>query len=149
MIGHHGIALACGLTLTACAAAPRQQPNAFWYVNSTPTGAIVTTSEGFTCVTPCRLDIPRWRKKDRLSFTYTIQKEGFQPVSGTDTIKTNSAFVGELMIGALTTAAGFPLFPPLSDKGAIMIDPNPIAVTLTAIAPPVDNLAPQPAGLQP
>jgi hypothetical protein len=60
-------ALAC-VALGACASRPKENVGAFWYVNSAPAGAVVTTSEGHTCVTPCRLDIPRWRKKERQTF---------------------------------------------------------------------------------
>jgi hypothetical protein len=126
------VGMTAAFVLAGCASSPQERPADFWYVNSSPAGAVVTTSDGLTCVTPCRLEVKRWRKKDDLTFTYAIQKDGFETIEGTATIRTNPAEVGALAVGAVLTAAtGVPIFPPVSNKGAIMIDPNPLALNLT------------------
>lgn len=93
--------------------------------SSTPTGASVKTSHGFSCsITPCRIKLPRNK-----SFEASISKPGFT----TETVKVNSIPSGPGAVGALGSAliggvlvTGYDIY-----KGGIYeLSPNEISVKM-------------------
>jgi hypothetical protein len=129
------LALAC--VLSGCAT---QRFDNFWYADSNPPGAILTTDIGLTCVTPCRLEVPRWRS-DLKRFSYTIEKPGYEPVLGEAAIGANDTLGGGIILSLALAAVGSPTIPgPLDDKGYQEIEPNPLQVDLVPVASP----APEP-----
>lgn len=121
----------CALAL--CASCASTRPDTFWYADTDPQGAVLTTSTGLTCVTPCRLEIPRWGDSVS-SFTYTIEKPGYETVTGEARIQTNDTLGAGLAVSALSVAAGAPMFPgPLDNKGYREIEPNPLQLDLVPI----------------
>jgi hypothetical protein len=128
------LALACALC--ACAT---QRPNTFWYADSNPPGAILTTDIGLTCVTPCRLEVPRWRS-DLRRFAYAIEKPGYETVLGEAIIDANDTLGGGIMLSLALAAVGSPAIPgPLDNKGYQEIEPNPLRVELVPLAVPVSE----------
>jgi len=123
------LVLAC--VLSACAT---QRPDTFWYADSNPPGAILTTDIGLTCVTPCRLEVPRWRSNLR-RFSYTIEKPGYETVLGEAAIDANDTLGGGIMLSLALAALGSPTIPgPLDNKGYQEIEPNPLRVELVPLA---------------
>jgi hypothetical protein len=119
-----------------CAGCATQRPETFWYADTNPQGAVITTSNGLTCVTPCRLEIPRWRRNVD-TFTYVIEKDGYQPVTGEARIQTNDTLGAGILLSAVSIAAGAPIFPgPLDNKGYREIEPNPLRVDLVPVPAP-------------
>lgn len=128
MIRAIAAALACA-AFAGCAAT--QRPGQFWYVDTDPQGAVVTTDIGLLCVTPCRLEVPRWNREVR-AFSYVIEKEGYAPVRGEAGIRANETLALGTLLAVGMTAAGAPTAPgPLNNKGVMQIDPNPLHITLT------------------
>jgi hypothetical protein len=109
------------------------RPDNFWYADTNPNGAVITTSNGLTCVTPCRLEIPRWNGSVS-TFTYLIEKPGYETVTGEARIQTNDTLAAGIVLGLALTAAGAPTVPaPLDNKGYREIEPNPLHVDLVPI----------------
>jgi hypothetical protein len=61
-----------GLSLTACATVVRGTNDKF-HVETTPPAATVTTSHGFTCTSPCTMELPR-----KSEFDVTIRLAGYK-----------------------------------------------------------------------
>lgn len=126
------VCLALAGALCGCAS---QRFDNFWYADSNPPGAILSTDIGLTCVTPCRLEVPRWRS-DLKRFSYTIEKPGYETVLGEAVIEANDTLGAGIMLSLALAAVGSPTVPgPLDDKGYQEIEPNPLRVDLV----PVDH----------
>jgi hypothetical protein len=118
-------ALGCAaLSLPACATVTRGTTQQFT-VESSPPGASVETSNGFTCPsTPCTFRMPR---KD--AFTITISKDGY--AEQTHSIQSNmsggggAALAGNLIVGGIIGAGVDATSGALND-----LTPNPLIVTL-------------------
>jgi hypothetical protein len=115
---------ASALSLTACATVTRGTSTA-WEVKTTPPGASVKTTNGFSCAsTPCSLKMPR-----KSMFTATISKEGYKSVDiqVTNTVKTGggTAMAGNILIGGLIGGAV-----DVSSGAMLDLTPNPAEVTL-------------------
>jgi hypothetical protein len=117
-----------------------QRPDTFWYADSNPPGAILTTDIGLTCVTPCRLEVPRW-KGDLKRFNYAIEKPGYETMLGEAAIGANDTLAGGIALSLALAVVGAPTIPgPLDNKGYREIEPNPLSVDLVPLVRP----APEP-----
>jgi hypothetical protein len=111
-------------SLGGCATVVRGTNDAL-QVNSTPSGASVTTTNGYSCPeTPCAIKMPR-----RSEFTATITKQGFAPVHVAVTNRVSggggAAMAGNLVLGGIV-GAGVD-----AGTGAMLdLTPNPVNVTL-------------------
>jgi hypothetical protein len=118
------VVLAAAAALSGCATITRGTTDS-WTVNSTPPGAAVKTSTGFTCeATPCTFKMSR---KDE--FDVTVTKTGFKPWTGKVTHEISGAggagFLGNALIGGVI-GAGVD-----ATSGAMLdVKPNPLNVTL-------------------
>ena len=118
-----GIALGA-MSLAACATVTRGDHTA-WEVNTTPPGARVTTSNGYSCdSTPCSIRMPR-----KSEFSASITKAGYTTlqVSVTTKVATSGgvAMAGNVLLGGVV-GAGVDLA-----TGAMLdLTPNPVNVTL-------------------
>ena len=115
------------LNLGGCATVTRGTTTAM-VINTTPTGARVSTSNGFICEsTPCRFDMSR-----KAEFRVSITKEGYKPFEGSVTHKVASAggagFAGNVLVGGLIGMT-------VDANSGAMNDlyPNPLNVTLAPI----------------
>lgn len=120
-------AVAAGASLSGCATVTRGT-NTKFSVESTPPGASVKTSSGFTCdQTPCSMLMPR-----KGSFDVTVTKAGYKPsvthvasvVGGAGA----AGFVGNALVGGVL-GAGLDIYSGAMDD----LKPNPLQVTLTPI----------------
>ncbi|WP_233245748.1 PEGA domain-containing protein [Marinicauda salina] len=97
-------------------------------VETTPAGASVSTSNGYSCrSTPCAIKMPR-----RSEFVATIEKPGFETVEVNVTHQVSGAggagMAGNVLVGGLIGAA--------VDAGTGAMNdlvPNPIEVTLESV----------------
>jgi hypothetical protein len=124
-LGVHALALAgLALTLPACATVTRGTSQDF-KVESTPSGASVTTSNGFACdATPCSFRMPR---KD--AFTVTLTLPGHDTATAEVTSEFSgaggAAMAGNLLIGGVIGGAVDATSGAMND-----LKPNPLHVTL-------------------
>lgn len=124
-LGVRAVALACAATsLTACATMTRGTTQEFT-VESSPPGASVTTSNGFTCPsTPCTFRMAR-----KSGFTVTVSKEGY--IDQTQTVESamagagGAALAGNILVGGIIGAGVDASSGALND-----LRPNPLIVTL-------------------
>lgn len=126
-------AAAAGLVLLAgmgsgCATITRGRSEA-WTVNSTPSGATVSLSNGERCETPCTLKLRR-----KYPFSVEICKAGFHAVDTTVQSEISGAgaagMAGNVLVGGLI-GAGVD-----AGTGATKdLRPNPLNVELVAEAP--------------
>jgi hypothetical protein len=118
------LALCAALTLPACATVTRGT-NTAWEVTSSPSGAHVTTSNGYQCqATPCSIRMPR-----RSEFIATLTLEGHDPATVTVTNKVATgggvAMAGNVVLGGII-GAGVD-----AGTGAMLdLTPNPAHVEL-------------------
>jgi hypothetical protein len=111
--------------LSACATVTRGTKTA-WEVTSTPPGARVQTSNGFTCAqTPCSIKMPR-----KSSFVATLSLRGYQnaTVTVTNQVVTEGgvAMAGNVLIGGLI-GVGVD-----ASTGAMLdLTPNPAHIDMT------------------
>ncbi len=123
--GAQAIALAVtALILPACATVTRGTSQDF-KVESTPSGARVSTSTGFECdATPCSFRMPR-----KPGFTVTISKDGYvtQEIAVDSRIAGAGAagMAGNLLIGGVIGGAVDATSGAMND-----LTPNPLIVTL-------------------
>jgi hypothetical protein len=148
-------AVACllaGMLVTGCATVTRGTSQNFT-VESEPSGAAVTTTNGFQCeATPRTFRMPR-----RSEFDVTVTREGYQP---------STSHVGNrLAAGGAAGVAGNVLIGGVIGIGvdaasgaALDLTPNPLRVVLVpegappasdAPAAPMDAAAPADAGMAP
>lgn len=140
--GYHvkKIVLACGaaavaLSLSACATVTRGTSQKF-AIESSPTQAEVTLSNGQQCVTPCKMKLKR-----KPGFTATVKKPGYQ----TQTVTVESKLGG----GGVVAGAGNVLLGGVvggivdGTNGSMNnLTPNPLVVTLVPEAAPVAAAVP-------
>lgn len=124
-LGVHALALAgLALTLPACATVTRGTSQDF-KVESTPSGASVTTSNGFACdATPCSFRMPR---KDAFTVTLTLPGHDTATAEVTSSMSSGggAALAGNLLIGGVIGGAVDATSGALND-----LKPNPLHVTL-------------------
>jgi uncharacterized protein YceK len=115
---------AAAVALSGCATITRGTSDT-WTVNTTPSGAAVTTSNQFSCkATPCTFKMPR-----KAEFAVTISKPGYKTWSGQVTHHVSAAggagMAGNVLLGGII-GAGVDAY-----SGAMMsLVPNPLSVTL-------------------
>ena len=127
------------MLLPACATVTRGKTTT-WSVESTPPGAAVRTSNGFTCeATPCSFTIAR-----KNGFGVTLTKAGFKPYNGQIEAKVKAAggtaMAGNILIGGIIGAGVDATTGAMND-----LLPNPLIVILapegsnleSVVAPPV------------
>lgn len=149
-----GSVAAASLMLSACATVTRGTSQKF-AIESTPSEAEVTLSNGQQCVTPCKLKLKR-----RPGFTATVKKPGYK----TQQITVDSKLAGGgAVAGAGNLIAGGLIGGIVDGSNGSMnsLTPNPLRVTLVAeegaqpaeaaapaaeAAPVVASAAPAPAG---
>jgi hypothetical protein len=124
------LAAAAAVSLSACATVTRGT-NTAWVVETTPAGASVQTTNGFSCPqTPCTFKMPR-----KSEFGVTITKEGYKTHTSNVTNKVSggggAAMAGNVLVGGLIGAG-------IDAGSGAMLDlvPNPLVVTLEPVAPP-------------
>lgn len=115
--------LAFLIFFTGCATITRGTNEAF-VVETDPPGATATSSSGWTCETPCSVQVKR-----RGDFVVTIQKEGYETIrsSVTSSVEGGGAagMAGNVLIGGIIGAG--------IDAGTGAMHghkPNPLAVEL-------------------
>lgn len=97
--------------------------NQTFIVESDPVGATVKFSNGATCVTPCKLELPR-----RYDFRTDLTLDGYRPVYVLVRSKTGGATFGNLLAGGIVGAVVD------SSNGANkQLSPNPLKVRLTPV----------------
>lgn len=123
--GVSAAALCLGLSgLGACATITRGTTQEV-VVESTPPGAAVRTTTGFTCeATPCTFKMPR-----KEGFDVTISKDGYKPA--TVTVESKVAGGGAAGFAGNVIAGGVIGMGVDATSGAMKdLVPNPVAVTL-------------------
>lgn len=108
---------------SGCATVTRGTTESF-VVESDPPGAMVRSSTGWTCETPCRVKVKR-----RSDFTLSIEKEGYEPVKTIVTSSIDGAgtagMAGNVILGGLI-GAGID-----AGTGAMHSHkPNPLQITM-------------------
>lgn len=112
------------VALSGCATITRGTSDT-WTVNTTPSGAAVSTSNQFACQsTPCTFKMSR-----KADFTVTITKPGYKPWTGQVTHHVSGAggagMAGNVILGGII-GAGVDAY-----SGAMMnLAPNPLSVAL-------------------
>jgi hypothetical protein len=130
---------AVAVMASGCATVTRGT-NDTWVAETTPPGATVTTSNGFTCTTPCSLTMPR-----RSEFVATIERDGCETVEATISHEVAGgggvAMAGNVLVGGLIGAG-------VDASSGAMLDltPNPLQLALVcpaapAAAPVIDAVA--------
>lgn len=108
--------------LSGCATVMHGSNQSF-IVESDPAGATVKFSNGATCVTPCKIELPR-----RYDFRTDLTLDGYRPVYVLVRSKAGAATFGNLIAGGLIGAA--------IDSGNgsnKQLSPNPLKVRLTPV----------------
>lgn len=129
-----GFALSCAMMATGCATVTRGTNDVF-EVNTVPSQAQVTTTNGYSCVTPCALKMPR-----RSEFDVTISKAGYRTAQAHVTNAVGGeggvAMAGNVLVGGLI-GAGVD-----AGTGAMLdLKPNPLNVTLEQSADRMEAIA--------
>ena len=111
------------VALTGCASITRGTKDGF-AIETSPTGVKATLSNGFSCITPCALLLPR-----KEGFVVTFEKDGYETVTANVIPKQAGAgsagMAGNLILGGLIGVAVD------SSTGAMKdLYPNPLVVTL-------------------
>lgn len=137
------VAAGCAaLMLGACGTITRGTKDT-WVIETTPAGASVSTSNGFSCrSTPCALKMPR-----RSEFVATIEMDGYETheiqVTSQVSGQGGAAMAGNVLVGGIIGAG-------IDAGSGAMYDlvPNPVQVTLNPLragAVPVAAPAEEPA----
>ena len=126
------VVAAIAASSTACATITRGTTQQFT-VNSTPQGAAVKTSTGFTCPsTPCTFKMPR-----KEAFSVTVTKEGYKPA--TAQVESKMAASGAAGFAGNVIAGGVIGMGVDATSGAMKdLLPNPLTVVLTPVAAAAD-----------
>jgi hypothetical protein len=128
--------------LSGCATVTRGTSETF-VIETQPAGADVHLTNGLSCTTPCSLKLKR---KD--GFVAKIAKPGYEPVEATVTSSTSGgggvAMAGNLVLGGIIGAGVDASNGSMND-----LKPNPLRVTLTAVAAPATATAATPAPATP
>jgi len=143
-LGLRLLVLACATgSLSACATVTRGTDEAFT-VETVPGGAVVHTSNGYSCdQTPCV-----WRIRRNAEFGVTITKPGYRTVNTQVIHSTSGAgaagIAGNVLIGGVI-GIGVDAVTGASQD----LKPNPLHVVLEPDAPPPAPPPPMPAALRP
>lgn len=133
-----GAAIVAASMVTGCATVTRGTKQKFEIV-SQPDGADVSTSNGVTCVTPCKLKLKR-----KHGFVATITKAGYKPAQVTVESSMHgggtAGIAGNFVAGGLIGVAVDASNGSLND-----LRPNPINVTLTPEGTPGPVVTPSAA----
>ena len=137
------LVIASAVILSGCASITRGTTEAF-VIESTPSGAVASLSNGLSCTTPCSLKMKR-----KSEFVVTLEKQGYRTVQANVTNQVAgggaAGMAGNVLIGGLIGAA--------VDAGSgatLELVPNPLSVTMEALAPgevnePIQMSAPEPS----
>ena len=91
------------LTFIGCASVTRGTKDVF-VIETTPSGATATSSDGWQCQTPCSMSVKR-----RGAFVVTVTKEGYETVTSTvnSSVDTagGAAMAGNVIVGGIVGAA--------------------------------------------
>jgi len=123
------IIIVSALTLGACGTITRGS-NDTWEVSTSPIGARVETSNGYTCnSTPCAIKMPR-----RSEFVATITRDGYEDATINVTHQVSgqggAAMAGNVLVGGII-GAGID-----AGTGAMHdLVPNPVHIDLVPISP--------------
>jgi hypothetical protein len=114
------------MLISGCATVTRGT-NDVLEVRTTPAQASVSTSNGFSCVSPCALKMPR-----RSEFVVTARKQGYKPASASVTNRISgaggAAMAGNVIVGGII-GAGID-----AGTGAMLnLVPNPVVLTLEPV----------------
>ena len=119
---HAILVAAASVGLQGCATV-MHGANQTYLIDTDPVGATVKLSGGATCVTPCKLELPR-----RYDFRADLTLAGYRPVYVLVRSKTGGATFGNLLAGGIVGAVVD------SSNGANkQLSPNPLNVRLTAV----------------
>ena len=97
--------------------------NQTYLIDTDPVGATVKLSNGSTCTTPCKLELPR-----RYDFRADISLGGYRPVYVLVHSKTGGATFGNLLAGGIIGAVV-----DSSNGASKQLSPNPLNVRLTVV----------------
>ena len=118
------VAAGAALMLSACATVTRGT-NTNWDVQTSPAGARVETTHGYSCAaTPCSLKMPR-----KSAFQATITKPGYKTVTATVGNRVSGggggAMAGNILVGGIIGAG-------VDASSGAMLDlrPDPLLITL-------------------
>lgn len=117
------VAACAAASLAACATVTRGT-NDHFHVESTPTAATVTTSHGFTCTTPCTMELPRkseFNVKVALTGYKTFEMQVVNAMSGQGA----AGLAGNVLIGGVIGIGVDAL-----TGASLDLKPNPLIVTL-------------------
>jgi hypothetical protein len=91
--------LFAAMTVGGCATVTRGSTNKVQFV-SEPAGALMTTSTGMNCVTPCTLEVPR---KDGFIATFKLAGYETQTINVTTVVQGSGAagVVGNVLVGGI------------------------------------------------
>lgn len=118
------------VALAACATVTRGTTEAF-VVETTPSGASVTTSLGLSCgPTPCA--IPKVKRESE--FTVTIAKEGYETTTHNVTHQMSGGG-GAGMAGNVILGGGIGALVDANNGSTQELVPNPLRVTLQPVDP--------------
>ena len=122
------LVMASAIILSSCASITRGTSEAF-VIESTPTGASASLSNGLSCTTPCSLKMKR-----KSEFVVTLHKEGYRSVQANVTNQVAgggaAGMAGNVLLGGLIGAAVD------AGSGAMLeLVPNPLKVTMEPLAP--------------
>ncbi len=115
------IVAAASLGLPGCATI-MHGANQTFELGSDPQGATVKLSNGGTCVTPCKLDLPR-----RHDLRADFMRDGFRPVYVLVQSKMGGATFGNLLAGGIIGAVV-----DSSNGASNKLTPNPLTVRMVA-----------------
>ena len=121
-IGYAMLIAATSLGLSGCATV-MHGANQTYLIDTDPVGAKVKLSNGSTCVTPCKLELPR-----RYDFRADLALDGYRPVYVLVHSKTGGATFGNLLAGGIIGAVV-----DSSNGASKQLSPNPLSVRLTAV----------------
>ena len=112
-----------GMSLTACATVVRGT-NDHFRVESTPPGATATTSHGFTCTTPCTMELPR-----KSEFDVTVKLAGYKDydmhISNAMSGEGAAGLAGNIIVGGVIGIGVDAL-----TGASLDLKPNPLVVEL-------------------
>ena len=131
--------VAVAVSASACATLTRGTTQQF-VIETTPPGAAIKTSHGFTCpATPCTFSLPR-----KEGFTVVVTMEGYEMASAevTTGMAGNGAagMAGNILLGGLIGMGVDATSGAMND-----LSPNPLQITLKPVAAPAAPAAVDPA----
>ncbi len=99
-------------------------PNQDLEVKSEPSGATAKLTNGYTCTTPCKVEVPR-----RNDMRVDIAKDGYKPTYVLLQSKMGAATFGNLIAGGIIGG-----IVDASNGASKHLSPNPVSVTLVPLS---------------